>query len=129
MMKDLTKIMLVLTFSFSMIHAGCGSCNVTNKKADKPMGDFVTKINDDGTVSGLVLTSCGMCNFGAKDSDCGLSIRVGENVFRVKGSGIEDQGDSHADDGFCNAIRVAEVKGKIKRGKFKSESFTLVTEK
>jgi len=122
---------VTIVLSLSVLEAGCGGCGPMKKTATENTlpSDILTAIPENNILEGKVEASCGMCNFGAKDSDCGLSIRVGENVFRVKGSGIEDHGDSHADDGFCNAIRVAEVKGKIKRGKFKSESFTLVTEK
>ena len=125
MMKDLTKIMLVLTFSFSMIHAGCGSCNVTNKKADKPMGEFVTKINDDGTVNGLVLTSCGMCNFGMRNRKCSLAIQINDKAYDVKGTKIDDHGDSHAKDGFCNAVRIAKVSGQVKKNAFIADDFEL----
>ena len=125
MMKDLTKILLVVTFSFSMIHAGCGSCNLTNKKADKPMGDFVTKINDDRTVSGLVLTSCGMCNFGMRNRKCSLAIQINDKAYDVKGTKIDDHGDSHAKDGFCNAVRIAKVSGQVKKNVFIADAFEL----
>ena len=128
-MKNLNHIIFVIVFSIGIVHAGCGSCNVSKKKAEKPVGDFVTKINEDGTIKGLVLASCGMCNFGMDNSDCSLAIRVGEKTFNVKGTGMEDHGDSHADDGFCNAVRIANVKGKISKGKFKSESFALIGSK
>ena len=128
-MKNLNHIIFVIFFSIGIVHAGCGSCNVSKKKAEKPVGDFVTKINEDGTIKGLVLASCGMCNFGMENRDCSLAIRVGEETFNVKGTGMEDHGDSHADDGFCNAVRIANVKGKISKGKFKSESFALIGSK
>jgi len=34
-----------------------------------PKGEFVTKAGLNGKVNGLVLASCGMCNFGKKDKD------------------------------------------------------------
>ena len=39
--------------------------------------------------------------------------------------GIDDHGDSHAKEGFCNAVRMANVKGDIKKNVFKAESFVV----
>ena len=124
-MRDFRYLLLVLTFSLGTIYAGCGSCNISNKKAEKPLGDFVTNINDDGTVTGLVLASCGMCNFGMRNRKCSLAIQINERAFNVKGSKIDDHGDSHAIDGFCNAVRVAKVSGKIDKSTFIADSFEL----
>ena len=90
-----------------------------------PSGDFVIKVNQDGIVNGLVLASCGMCNFGTKDRTCSLSIQINEKAYNVKGTHIDDHGDSHAKDGFCNAVRVAKVSGKVKKNNFIAETFVL----
>ena len=67
-----------------------------------------------------------MCNFNMEDrNDCSLAIKIGETAYDVKGTGIDDHGDSHAKDGFCNAVRVAEVTGKINKDKFYSKSLVL----
>jgi hypothetical protein len=124
-MRDIRYILLILTFSLGTIHAGCGSCNISKKKTGKPIGEFVTDINDDGTVKGLVLASCGMCNFGMRNRKCSLAIQINETAFNVKGSKIDDHGDSHANDGFCNAVRVAKVSGKINKSTFIADSFEL----
>ena len=124
-MRNLNHIIFVIVFSIGIVHAGCGSCNVSNKKAEKPVGDFVTKINEDGTIKGLVLASCGMCNFGMRNKNCSLAIQINEKGYDVKGTKIDDHGDSHADNGFCNAVRVAEVSGKIKKNKFIADAFVL----
>jgi hypothetical protein len=88
--------------------------------------NFATSIAKDGSLKGLVLASCGMCNFGMKDQrSCSLAIKVGEEVYSVQGSKIDDHGDSHAKDGFCNAVRVADINGKVVKGVFKSENFAL----
>jgi len=108
-----------------MTFAGCGSCNVSNKNSELPKGKFVTSLNNDNEVDGLVLASCGMCNFGMKNKNCSLAIQIGEQSYYVKGTTIEDHGDSHAKEGFCNAVRVAKVSGKIRKGIFISESFEL----
>ncbi len=124
-MRDIRYILLILTVSLGTIHAGCGSCNISKKKAERPIGEFVTDINDDGTVKGLVLASCGMCNFGMRNRKCSLAIQINETAFNVKGSKIDDHGDSHANDGFCNAVRVAKVSGKIDKSTFIADSFEL----
>ena len=119
-----------LLLSINTLEAGCGGCGPMKKVAAKNTlpEDILTSVPENKILEGKVEASCGMCNFGTKDNDCNLSIRVGQDVFLVKGSTIDDHGDSHADDGFCNAIRIADVKGKIKRGKFRSESFALLIE-
>ena len=74
----------------------------------------------------MVLASCGMCNFGMKNQkNCSLAIQVDERAYTVKGSKIDDHGDSHAKDGFCNAVRIADVDGKVKDGVFLADAFTL----
>ena len=39
---------------------------------------------------------------------------------------MDDHGDSHAEDGFCNAIRTASVSGYITGDYFIAESFELL---
>jgi hypothetical protein len=125
-MKKFITIVFWSLLSLNLIHAGCGSCNVSSKKTVVPVGEFVTAISDDGIVKGLVLASCGMCNFGMKNQrHCSLAIQVNEQSYVVKGTGIEDHGGSHAKDGFCNAVRVASVTGTVKNGLFLAESFEL----
>jgi hypothetical protein len=56
---------------------------------------------------------------------CNLAIQINDEAYDVKGTGIDDHGDSHAKDGFCNAVRVAKVSGTIKKGIFTSDLFSL----
>ena len=125
-MKYFAFIALTL-FSFQSLYAGCGSCKVSKKNVVAVSSpNFATSIAKDGSLKGLVLASCGMCNFGMKDKrSCSLAIKVGEEVYSVQGSKIDDHGDSHAKDGFCNSIRVADINGKVVKGVFKSENFAL----
>ena len=128
-MKYFTIITLCL-LSFQSLFAGCGSCKVSKKNIENTAitssPNFATSIAKDGSINGLVLASCGMCNFGMKNQkSCSLSIKVGEEVYSVQGSKIDDHGDSHAKDGFCNAVRVANVDGKVVKGIFRSENFAL----
>ena len=124
-MKKLTSKILISIFTLNILYAGCGACNVDNKKAENPTGDFVTSVSGDGTVNGMVLASCGMCNFGMRSRDCSLAIQISDKAFHVKGTKIDDHGDSHAKDGFCNAVRVAKVSGKVKKNVFLADSFEL----
>ena len=41
---------------------------------------------------------------------CSLAIKINEDVYPVSGTDIDDHGDSHAKDGFCNAIRAPKLK-------------------
>lgn len=73
-----------------------------------------------------VEAACGMCKFGLKDKDCLLTIRKDEKVWHVKGTDIDDHGDAHGNDGFCNAIRRAKVQGEVKGDEFIVTYFQLI---
>ena len=51
--------------------------------------------------------------------------QINEKAYNVKGTHIDDHGDSHAKDGFCNAVRVAKVSGKVEKDDFIAETFIL----
>ena len=76
----------------------------------------------------IVEVSCGECNFGLKGKSCDLAIRIDGKAYFVDGTKIDDHGDAHAKDGFCEVIRKAEVKGKIINNRFQVTSFTLLPE-
>ena len=76
----------------------------------------------------IVEASCGQCNFGLKEPGCSLAIKFENKAYFVDGSGIDDHGDAHAADGFCTAIRKAEVSGEIVDNRFKLISFKLLDE-
>ena len=79
------------------------------------------------SINQVVEAACGQCQLGITEkSGCDLAIRIDGKSYFVDGTSIHDHGDAHADDGFCRAIRQAEVKGEIIDGRFKAESFTLV---
>lgn len=73
-----------------------------------------------------VEAGCGMCQFGLKDKDCLLAIRTDEKVLHVKGTDIDDHGDAHGDDGFCNATHRARVQGRTKGETFVVTYFELI---
>ena len=74
----------------------------------------------------IVDTACGMCQFGMEDEKgCVLAVEINSEFYYVEGTNIDDHGDAHAKDGFCNSIRKARVKGVIKGERFFLENFKL----
>ena len=93
---------------------------------DVPPVPAATKGNNI-TINQVVEAGCGQCQFRMTEkSGCDLAVKIDGESYFVDGTTIHDHGDAHADDGFCRAIRQAEVKGEIIDGRFKAESFTLV---
>lgn len=76
----------------------------------------------------IVEASCGQCQFGMKGHACDLAVRIDGKSYFVEGTSIDSHGDAHAADGFCAAIRKAEVSGTIIRDRFVATSFKLVPE-
>lgn len=74
----------------------------------------------------VVDASCGQCKFGLKGKSCDLAVRINGNVYFVDGTKIDDHGDAHADDGFCKAVRKAEVQGEVKNDRFVATYFKLL---
>ena len=114
-MKNILITTCFAIFTFQTILASCGLCKVSKNEIITSKGAFITSINEGGSVNGYLLASYGMCNFGKNNKKCSLVIQINEKAYNVKGSNIDDHGDSHAKDGFCNAIRVAKVSGQIKK--------------
>ncbi len=77
----------------------------------------------------LVEVACGECRFGMKGKSCDLAVRINGIAYFVDGTAIDDHGDAHAENGFCNAVRKAEVKGEIVQGRFKASYFKLLPAK
>ena len=99
------------------------------KRAGMPEVAAETKLpkGNNMSINQIVDASCGQCQFGITGkAGCDLAVRIDGKSYFVDGTSIHDHGDAHADDGFCEAIRQAEVKGEIIDGRFKAESFTLV---
>jgi hypothetical protein len=76
----------------------------------------------------IVEASCGQCNFGLKGKSCDLAVKINGKAYIVEGTKIDDHGDAHASDGFCMAIKKAEVIGEIVGDKFVATHFKLVKE-
>ena len=78
----------------------------------------------------VVEVSCGQCQFGMQSKKgCDLAVRIDGKTYFVDGTKLDDHGDAHAEDGFCNAIRKAEVVGEIKDNKFVVSYFKLLPQK
>ena len=74
----------------------------------------------------IIEASCGECNFGLKGKSCDLAVRIDGKAYFVDGTKIDDHGDAHAADGFCTAVRKAEVIGEIVDNRFKATYFKLL---
>jgi len=73
-----------------------------------------------------VEASCGQCKFGLHGKGCDLAVRINGKAYFVDGTSIDDHGDAHANDGFCEAIRKAEVQGEVVNNRFKATYFKLL---
>ena len=126
--KKNISLLLIIIFISSPVFAICGSCQVQNKApVSKKSSTFITTVPESGNIEGFVISSCGMCNFGYKKiRGCSLTIKIGDTVYPVEGTKIHDHGNPHSEEGFCSAIRVAYVSGKVEKNKFYSNSFTLI---
>ena len=119
---------------FNTIEGGCGNCQTDRKIVEVKnvekvkVNSLVTNVPEDGDIEGLVITSCGKCNFGAKkDKGCKLNIQIGDDIYPVVGTNIHEHGDAHSSEGFCSVVRVAYASGTLKEGKFHSDTFKLIT--
>jgi len=75
----------------------------------------------------IVEASCGQCQFHLAGKGCDLAVRINGKSYFVDGTSIDDHGDAHAKDGFCEAIRKAKVQGEIVNNRFKATYFKLIT--
>ena len=74
----------------------------------------------------IVEASCGECQFKLPGKGCDLAVRIDGKAYFVDGTDIDSHGDAHANDGFCKAIRKAEVQGEVANNRFKAKYFKLI---
>lgn len=74
----------------------------------------------------VVETACGECQFKMKGKGCNLAVRIDGKPYFVDGTTIDEHGDAHSPDGFCNAVRKAEVTGTVVKDRFVATSFRLL---
>jgi hypothetical protein len=73
-----------------------------------------------------VEATCGTCMYKMKGDGCHLAIKLNGKNYFVDGTGIDDHGDAHDSEGFCNAISKAKVQGAIVKDRFKVTYFELI---
>ncbi len=97
---------------------GFTSFGQDNKESKISVPDPAKKIES-------VKAACGQCMFGMTGNDCTLAVKIkGKNYF-VEGTDIDDHGDAHAKDGFCNKVRKADIQGEIVGDKYRVTYFKL----
>ena len=74
----------------------------------------------------IVDASCASCQFNKSDDECFLAVEINAEMYYVDGTTINDHGDTHGRDGFCNVIRKAHVEGGVDGNKFLLEKFSLL---
>ena len=73
-----------------------------------------------------VTATCGTCMFKMEGKGCLLAVKFkGKNYF-VDGTGLDDHGDAHDKEGFCNAIKKAKVQGSVVGERFLVTYFELI---
>ena len=70
--------------------------------------------------------ACGQCLLDLPGDGCDLAIRIDGKAYYVHGTGIDDHGDAHANDGFCNTIREAVVVGELIGERFVVKNLQLI---
>jgi hypothetical protein len=76
----------------------------------------------------IVEAACGECQFKMEGKSCDLAVRINGKSYFVDGTKIDDHGDAHAKNGFCEKVRKAEVQGNIVNKRFVATSFKLLPE-
>jgi hypothetical protein len=74
----------------------------------------------------VVEAGCSICKMGMTGDDCELAVKIDGKAYLVEGTSIDEHGNAHAADGFCNAIRKAEVKGEVVDNKFRASYFRVL---
>jgi len=110
-MKALINI-IIFWFSFLVANAQSKHPNIS-----KP--DLKKKIQ-------TVELSCGECKFKMKGKKCDLAVRIKGKPYFLDGADIDSFGDPHSKDGFCKAIRKAEIQGDIIGSRFKATYLKLL---
>ncbi len=110
-MKTFVALLFLLAFN-----------NLCFSQSAKPATQKVDSTKAIETVE----VSCGQCQFKMAGKGCNLAVRIKGKSYFVDGTTIDEHGDAHADDGFCKAIRKAEVQGKIVKNKFVATYFKLL---
>ncbi|MEI2758101.1 MAG: DUF6370 family protein [Bacteroidia bacterium] len=106
----------ILSFLLGMLSLNV-QAQVASKLASKP---------DTEKVLMTVEASCGECKFDLPGNDCDLAVRINGTAYYVDGVSIFEFGHPHDANGFCVAIRKAEVQGEVVNNRFKATYFKLL---
>ncbi len=118
------RIKASLFFSLFAVAIFAISCGQQSSKNEAPETKSITK---EQLAEGIVVeAACGECMFELPGNGCDLAVRINGKAYFVDGVEMDSHGDAHADDGLCNAIREAKVKGSIVNDRFVAESFELI---
>lgn len=58
-----------------------------------------------------VAATCGTCMFKMEGKGCHLAIKFKGKDYFVDGTNLDDHGDAHDAEGFCNAIKKLKYRG------------------
>lgn len=108
------KIFILTVFSFLVLRT-----EAQNTGTNISVPDSTKKVQS-------VEASCGQCQFRLTGKGCDLAVRIDGKAYFVDGTSIDEHGDAHAKDGFCEAIKKAEVQGELINNRFKVTYFKLV---
>lgn len=111
------QVILMVVFVLSSTFVFAQSSNSLSKKPDPNKKTLTLE------------AACGQCLFGMEGHGCDLAVKIEGKTYYVVGTHIDSHGDAHAKDGFCQAIRKAEVQGEVKDGKFVVSYFKLLRKK
>ena len=64
--------------------------------------------------------------FNPKNPVYELAATCGTCMFKMEGKGLDDHGDAHDKEGFCNAIKKAKVQGSVVGESFLVTYFELI---
>jgi hypothetical protein len=106
----------------------CGFFAVSSATAQTSKVATTVATPDKAKEVKLVETSCGQCKLGLPGKECDLAVRIDGKAYFVDGTNIDSHGDAHAKDGFCSAIRRAEVQGEVVDNRFVATYFKLLPE-
>ena len=73
-----------------------------------------------------VAATCGTCMYKMEGKGCLLAVKLKGKKYFVDGTNLDDHGDAHDKDGFCNAIKKAKVQGSVVGERFLVSYFELI---
>lgn len=119
--KGMSRVTALACAAFAVLLSSLPACRA-------PDAEPAVDTSADRPFAGDVDAACGQCRLGMPPPGCDLAVFISGRAYFVDGSRIDEHGDAHADDGFCNAIRRAYVSGHIEGDRFLATEFMLLPE-